>query len=38
VIRSRALPCDGALIASTRVAEPCAGRTKSFVLAATIIG
>jgi len=32
------LPCDGALIASTRVAEPCAERTKRFVLAATIVG
>ena len=37
VAAARARPCDGAVIAATR-AEPCAERTKQFVLAATIIG
>jgi EmrB/QacA subfamily drug resistance transporter len=37
VTAARARPCDSALIAATR-AEPCAERTKHFVLAATIIG
>jgi EmrB/QacA subfamily drug resistance transporter len=37
VAAARRGPCDRAVIAATR-AEPCAARTKQFVLAATIIG
>ncbi|HMK67407.1 MAG TPA: MFS transporter [Stellaceae bacterium] len=34
----RGRPCDEAVIASTQTGDPCAGRVKRFVLAATIIG
>jgi len=37
-MKGRTRPCDDAVIASTPAGEPCAERTKRFVLAATIIG